>query len=117
MAETKEMEKSNTCCGMKHHQTPKLRPLGNRVLVLRLEAEEKLKGGILLPDSAKKKQEQAKVVAVGAGKKDKNDNLIPMPVKVGDIILMEKYSGQEITLEDQEYVILRADDIIAIVEK
>jgi chaperonin GroES len=94
----------------------KLKPLGNRVLVRRLAAEEKLKGGIILPDTAKKKQEQAEVIALGAGKKDKNGAWIPMPVKVGDIILMEKYSGQEVTLNDEEYVILRADDIIAIVE-
>lgn len=100
----------------KNQQTPKFRPLGNRVLVRRLEADEKLKGGIILPDTAKKKQEQAEVVAVGTGKKDKNGNLTPMPVQVGDVILMEKYSGQEITLEDKEYVILRSDDIIAIVE-
>jgi chaperonin GroES len=98
-----------------HHV--KLQPLGNRVLVRRLAAEEKLKGGIILPDTAKKKQEQAEVVALGAGKKDKNGTLIAMPVKVGDIILMEKYSGQEVTLNDEEFVILRADDIIAIVEK
>lgn len=94
----------------------KLQPLGNRVLVRRLAAEEKLKGGIILPDTAKKKQEQAEVVATGTGKKEKG-TLIPMPVKVGDIILMEKYSGQEVTLNDEEFVILRADDIIAIVEK
>lgn len=92
------------------------KPLGNRVLVRRLAAEEKLKGGIILPDTAKKKQEQAEVIALGEGKKDKNGTLIPMPVKVGDIILMEKYSGQEVTLNDEEYVILRADDLIAIVE-
>lgn len=92
------------------------KPLGNRVLVRRLAAEEKLKGGIILPDTAKKKQEQAQVVALGEGKKDKNGALVPMPVKVGDTILMEKYSGQEVTLNDEEYVILRADDIIAIVE-
>lgn len=96
---------------------PAFRPLGNRVLVRRLEAEEKLKGGILLPDSAKKKQEQAEVIALGTGKLDKAGKVIPLPVQVGDIILMEKYSGQEITLEDQEYVIVRGDDIIAIVEK
>jgi chaperonin GroES len=95
----------------------KLKPLGNRVLVRRLEAEEKLKGGIILPDTAKKKQEQAEVVAIGTGKKDKNGALVPMPVKIGDIILMEKYSGQDVTLNDEEFVILRADDIIAIVEK
>jgi chaperonin GroES len=97
-------------------QPPKFKPLGNRVLVRRLEPEEKLKGGILLPDTAKKKQEQAQVIALGTGKTDKNGKLIPMPVKIGDIVLMDKYSGQEITLEDQEYVIVRSDDIIAIVE-
>lgn len=98
-------------------KAPTLRPLGNRVLVRRLEAEETLKGGIILPDTAKKKQEQAEVVAVGPGKNDKSGNLIPMPVKVGDVILMEKYSGQEVSLEDQDYTILKADDIIAIIEK
>lgn len=95
----------------------KLIPLGNRVLVSRLEAEEKLKGGIVLPDSAKKKQEQAKVIAIGTGKKDKNGNLIPIPVKLGDIILMEKYSGQDVTVNNEEFVIIKADDIMAIIEK
>jgi chaperonin GroES len=94
-----------------------LRPLGNRVLARRLEAEEKLKGGIILPDTAKKKQETAEVIAVGTGKKDKDGKLIPMSVKVGDIILMDKYSAQEVQLNDEEYVIVRQDDIIAIVEK
>ena len=98
-------------------QDVKLKPLSNRVLVRRLAAEEKLKGGIILPDTAKKKQEQAEVIAIGEGKKDKNGALIPMPVKVGDVILMEKYSGQEVTLNDEEFVILRADDIIAIVQQ
>lgn len=111
MAQTQQMASQSTS----HHV--KLKPLGNRILVRRLAAEEKLKGGIILPDTAKKKQEQAEVVAIGAGKKDKNGALIPMPVKVGDIILMDKYSGQEVTLEDEEYTILRADDVIAIVEK
>lgn len=95
----------------------KLKPLGNRVLVRRLAAEEKLKGGIILPETAKKKQERAEVIATGTGKKEKNGSLIPMPVKVGDVILMEKYSGQDVTLNDEDFVILRADDIIAIVEK
>lgn len=98
-------------------ETTTLRPLGNRVLVRRLVAESKLKGGIILPDSAKKKQEQAEVTAIGTGSKDKNGNLIPIPVKVGDIILMEKYSGQEVTINDEEFVIVKADDIIAIIEK
>lgn len=94
----------------------KLKPLGNRVLVKRLEPEEKMKGGIILPDTAKKKQETATVVAIGTGKKDKSGSPIPFPVKVGDKILMEKYSGQEITIDSEEFIILRADDIIAIVE-
>ena len=113
MAQTQELNKPKQSDKSSHS----LRPLGNRVLVRRLEHEEKLKGGILLPDTAKKKQEQAEVIAIGTGKKDKNGALIPFPVKVGDIILMEKYSGQEIQLEDKDYVILRSDDIIAIVEK
>lgn len=95
----------------------KLQPLGNRVLVKRLEQEEKLKGGIILPDTAKKKQEQAEVIAIGTGKKDKSGNIIPIPVKVGDTILIEKYSGQEINLNDEEFIIVRADEIIAIIEK
>ena len=96
---------------------PNLKPLGNRVLVERLEAEETLKGGIILPDTAKKKQETARVLAIGTGKKDKNGNLIPIPVKEGDLVLMDKYSGQEVTVDEKEYVIVRADDLIAIIQK
>lgn len=96
--------------------TTRLRPLGNRVIVRRLESEEKLRGGILLPENAKKKQEQAEVIAVGPGKLDKNGTVVPLPVKVGDVILMEKYSGQNVTIDDQEYVIVKADELIAIVE-
>ena len=95
----------------------KIRPLGNRVLLRRLEQQQQLKGGIIMPDTAKKKQESAEVIAVGAGKKDKNGNLIPMPVQVGDVVLMDKYSGQEVTLNDVEYVIVRSDDIVAVVQK
>ena len=93
-----------------------LKPLGNRVLVQRLEPQEVMKGGIILPDSAKKKQETAKVVAVGAGKRLDDGKVLPVAVKVGDMILMDKYSGQEVTLDDEEYMILKADDIIAIIE-
>lgn len=94
-----------------------IRPLGDRVLVKRREAEETLKGGIILPDSAKKKQESAEVVAIGKGKVNKEGQLMPMPVKVGDVILMDKYAGQEVTVNDEEYVILRADDIVATIEE
>jgi chaperonin GroES len=110
MSNTQQMPKTK-------QETVKLQPLGNRVLLRRLEQDEKLRGGIILPDSAKKKQEQAEVVAVGAGKQDKNGNLVALSVKVGDIVLMEKYSGQEVTLNDQDYVITKADDLIAIIEK
>lgn len=95
----------------------KLRPLGNRVLAQRLESEETVKGGIYLPDSAKKKQEQARVIAVGPGKTNSEGKTTPMPVNAGDIILMSKYSGQEVTIDDQEYIIASADDIVAIVEE
>ena len=94
-----------------------LKPLGNRVLAKRLEAEQKIKGGILLPESAKKKQESARVVAIGSGKKLDDGKVLPIPVKVGDIILMDKYSAQEVTVDDEEYMILKADDIIAIIEE
>ncbi len=92
-----------------------LKPLGNRVLVQRLEQEQTLKGGIILPDTAKKKQETAKVIAIGTGTTTSDGKLIPIPVKIGDMILMDKYAGQDVTIEDDEFVILRADDIIAIV--
>lgn len=110
MGQTQTM-KTNT------KQATKLQPLGNRVLLRRLEAEETLKGGILLPETAKKKQEKAEVIAIGTGKKDKQGNLIPIPVKEGDIVLIEKYSGQEVTLNDEEYVIVKADDLIAVIQK
>lgn len=115
MAQTEQM-KQNKSEKTESKNSP-LRPIGNRVLVRRLVQDEKLKGGILLPDSAKKKQELAEVVAIGAGKKEKSGVLTPVPVKVGDVIIMEKYSGQEITLDDVEYSILRGEDILAIVEK
>ena len=94
-----------------------LKPLGNRVLVQRLEAKDTMKGGIILPDSAKKKQETAKVVAIGSGKLLDDGKLLPIPVKVGDVILMDKYSGQEVTIDDEEFMILKADDIIATIEE
>jgi chaperonin GroES len=93
-----------------------LKPLGNRVLAKRIEQEATLKGGIILPDTAKKKQETAVIVAIGTGKITPEGKEIPIPVKVGDTILMDKYAGQEVTLDDEDLVILRAEDIIAIVQ-
>ena len=94
-----------------------LRPLGDRLLVQRLEQEETLKGGIILPDTAKKKQEMARVVAVGKGQLTEEGKTLPMPVKEGDTILMDKYSSQEVTIDGEEYLVLRANDVIATVEE
>jgi chaperonin GroES len=102
----------------KQHQTKiQIRPLSNRVLLKKLEAEKTVKGGIILPDTAKKKQEMAEVIAVGPGKRDADGTIQALPVVLGDIVLMDKYSGQDVTIDDQEYVIVRADDLIAIIEK
>jgi chaperonin GroES len=97
-------------------QQTNFRPLSDRVLLKKPEAAKSI-GGILLPDNAQKKQETAHVISVGAGKADKNGALIAMPVKVGDLVLIEKYSGQELSLDGQDYTIVRAEDIIAIVEE
>ena len=92
-----------------------LKPLGNRVLVARIEDDETTKGGIILPDSAKQKQQKAKVIAVGTGQKTEAGKELPIPVSVGDIVLLDKYSGQEVTIDEEEYLIAKVDDIIAIV--
>ena len=94
----------------------KVRPLGDRVLVEAVEQQEVMKGGIYLPDTAKEKPQEAKVIAIGPGKRDENGKLIPMDVKVGDFILTSKYGGTEIKLDDKEYKILASSDILAIVE-
>ncbi len=92
-----------------------VKPLGDRVLVEAMEEKEVVKGGIYIPDSAKEKPQQAKVIAVGPGKRDDKGELIPAEVKVGDIVLTSKYGGTEIKLDDKEYKILNASDILAIV--
>jgi chaperonin GroES len=94
----------------------KVRPLGDRVLVEAVEQQEVMKGGIYLPDTAKEKPQEAKVIEIGPGKRDENGKLIPMDVKVGDFILTSKYGGTEIKLDDKEYKILSSSDILAIVE-
>ncbi len=102
---------------VKQKQSPTLNPLGNRVLVRRLEAQETTKGGIILPETAKKKQEMVEVIAVGPGKKTPEGNLIAPPVKVGQTILIDKYSGQEVSINDEEMIVVRGEDIIAIIER
>jgi len=94
----------------------KLRPLHDRILVERIESEEKTAGGIILPDSAKEKPQQGKVIAAGAGKKAEDGKLIPMDVKVGDKILFGKYSGSEVKIDGVEYLIMREDDVLGVLE-
>jgi chaperonin GroES len=87
-------------------------PLHDRVLVKRVEEKETVKGGIIIPDSAKEKPQEGEVIAVGAGKIEKGER-VPLDVKAGDRILFGKYSGSEIKIDDQEYLILREDEILA----
>lgn len=94
----------------------KFRPLYDRILVERVEAEEITKGGIILPDTAKEKPQQGKVIAVGHGKRQEDGKLIPLEVKAGDTILFGKYSGSEIKLEGNEYLIMKEDDVLGLVE-
>src|SRR5713226_6884591 len=92
----------------------KLRPLHDRVLIKRIEEGETVKGGIIIPDSAKEKSQEGEVVAVGAGKMLENGNIAALEVKSGDRILFGKYSGTEIKVEGQDYLILREDEVIGI---
>ena len=94
-----------------------LRPLHDRILVQRIEEEEQKFGGIIIPDSAKEKPMQGKVVAVGAGKADKDGKRIALDVKEGDTILFGKYSGQEIKLEGDEFLIMREDEVLAVIDE
>lgn len=94
----------------------KVRPLGDRVLVKPLEVEEKKKGGIIIPDTAKEKPQEGKVIAVGKGKITEQGKILPLDVKVGDRILFGKYSGNEIKIDDEDYLIVREEDILGIIE-
>ena len=94
----------------------KLRPLHDRILIKRVEEKETVKGGIIIPDSAKEKPQEGEVVAVGNGKKTEDGKLIPLDVKAGDRVLFGKYSGNDIKIDDQEYLILREDEILGVLE-
>ncbi len=94
----------------------KIRPLGDRILVKRIKEEEKTKGGIIIPDSAKEKPQEGKVVAVGKGKMTEQGKLLTPDVKAGDKILFGKYSGSEVKIEGEEHLILREDDILGVLE-
>ena len=95
----------------------KIRPLQDRVIVKRIEEEEKSKGGIFIPDTAKEKPQEGKVVAVGKGKLNDDGKITPLDVKVNDRILFGKYSGTEINVDGEEHLIMREDDILGVIEK
>jgi chaperonin GroES len=94
----------------------KIRPLADRILVKRIEQDEVKKGGIIIPDTAKEKPQEAEVVAVGPGKLDDNGKHVPLEVKKGNRILIGKYSGTEVTIDGEEHLILREDDVLAVIE-
>ena len=94
----------------------KVRPLHDRILIKRIEEKETIKGGIIIPDSAKEKPQEGEVIAVGHGKKTEDGKVIPLDVKAGDRILFGKYSGTEIKIDDQEYLIVREDEVLGVLE-
>lgn len=93
-----------------------IKPLGDRILVKRIEEEEVRKGGIIIPDTAKEKPQQGSIVAVGSGKVNEDGNRMPLEVKAGDRVLFGKYAGSEVKIGDEEYLIMREDDILGIIE-
>jgi len=94
----------------------KIKPLGDRVLVRRLEEEEVVKGGIIVPDTAKEKPQRGEVIAVGPGARNDRGEIVPMNVKKGDKVLFGKYAGSEVKIGDEDYLIMREDDILGIIE-
>ncbi|KAB2646770.1 MAG: co-chaperone GroES [Verrucomicrobiota bacterium] len=93
----------------------KIRPIGDRVLVRHLEEKDQIRGGIYIPDSAKEKPQEAEVIALGSGKKDENGKVHGFEVKVGDRVLISKYGGTEVKLENDKYTLVREDDILGVI--
>ena len=93
-----------------------LRPLSDRILVERVDEDEKTKGGIIIPDTAKEKPAEGKIVATGNGRMGEDGKLLPMDVKVGDRILFSKYGGTDVKIDGSDYLILRQDDVLGIIE-
>jgi chaperonin GroES len=102
---------------VKGDQKVKIRPLQDRVIVKRIEEEEKTKGGLIIPDTAKEKPQEGKVVSVGKGKLNEDGKILPLDVKVNDRVLFGKYSGTEINIDGEEHLIMREEDILGIIEK
>jgi len=94
----------------------KIRPLQDRVMVKRLEEEQKTAGGIIIPDTAKEKPQKGEIIAAGPGKKSEDGKLLPLDVKAGDKVLFSKYAGTEIKVEGEELLIMREDDIMGVIE-
>ncbi len=92
------------------------KPLHDRILIERVEEKESVKGGIVIPDTAKEKPQEGRVVAVGSGKKEKHGKVIPLDVKAGDRILFGKYSGTEIKIDNEDYLILREEEVLGVIE-
>merc|ERR1712065_72450 len=105
----------NTCFGKVWRKSMKFRPLHDRVLVEREESDEKSAGGIIIPDTAKEKPMQGKIIAVGSGTKDDQGKVTPLDVKAGDTVLFGKWSGTEIKLDGTDYIIMKESDIMGIV--
>lgn len=95
----------------------KIRPLQDRVILKRIEEEEKSKGGIIIPDTAKEKPQEGKVVAVGKGKANEDGKITPLDVKINDRVLFGKYAGSEIFIDGEEHLIMREEDILGVIEK
>ncbi len=92
-----------------------IKPIGDRVLVQHIEEKEQVRGGIIIPDSAKEKPQEAKVIALGTGKKDEAGNTTPFEVKVGDMVLLSPYGGSEVKLDGQKFKLVREDDILGVI--
>ena len=92
-----------------------IKPIGDRVLVQAIEEKEQVRGGIIIPDSAKEKPQEAKVVALGTGKKGEDGKIVPFEVKVGDKVLVSKYGGTEVKIEGEKYTLVREDDILGVI--
>jgi chaperonin GroES len=95
----------------------KIRPLGDRILVKRIEEEEKLKSGIIIPDTAKEKPQEGRVIAVGSGRKTDEGKIIPLDIKENERVLFAKYAGTEVKIEGEDYLIMREEDVLGIVEE
>jgi chaperonin GroES len=94
-----------------------IRPLYDRIVVKRIEEQEQIQGGIIIPDTAKEKPQEGEVVAVGKGKRLEDGTLVPLDVQVGDRILFGKYSGSDIKIDGNEYLIMREDEVLGVIEK